>query len=237
MDGDDEDDGDDDDDSLDDPKRGPGVPDSDSDRETTRSSTTARSRGSSISASYHIKGKKKEYTVRGVQTISPKYSSQGTQVDPPKVSTHEKRSSRQDGRRQWAPSAAEVLSPVTVHAGPDLSMTTASPSPALQQPGSPREFLFDSPTTAQPSMHMSTPPPRPAAAPVEPNTSNDGSLTSPPSSIGPISPPDAPLAVSPIRKGSRVWDPARGVELFKRGSEEVLARFLKMGSWEDESAQ
>jgi hypothetical protein len=84
---------------------------------------------------------------------------------------------------------------------------------------------------------MSTPPPRPAAAPVEPNTSNDGSLTSPPSSIGPISPPDAPLAVSPIRKGSRVWDPARGVELFKRGSEEVLARFLKMGSWEDESAQ
>ncbi|KAG6334951.1 hypothetical protein ID866_4130 [Astraeus odoratus] len=32
------------------------------------------------------------------------------------------------------------------------------------------------------------------------------------------------------RKGSRVWDPARGVEEIKRGSEEVLAKFLKMGS-------
>ncbi|KAJ7161391.1 glycosyltransferase family 8 protein [Mycena crocata] len=217
MDGDDEDDGDDDDDSLDGRQRGRGAPDGDSDRETTKSSTTVRSRsGSSISATYSIKGKKKEYR---------------------NVSTHEKRSSHHDGRRQWAPSAADVLPPVTVHAGPDLSMTTASPSPALQQPGSPREFIFASPTTAQSSMQMSTPPPRTTTAPVERQISNDGSLTSPPSSIGPISPPDAPLALSPSRKGSRVWDPARGVELFKRGSEEVLARFLKMGSWEDEGAQ
>ncbi|KAJ7786512.1 glycosyltransferase family 8 protein [Mycena metata] len=238
MDGDDEDDGEDDDDSLDDPHRGRGVPDSDSDRETTKSSTTVRSRGSSVSATYSIKGKKKEYTVRGVQTISPKYRSQGTQAsDAAKVPTHEKRSSRSDGRRQWAPSAAGVVPPVTVHAGPDLSMTTASPSPVLQQPGSPREFSFESPTGALPQMQMSTPPPRPAAAAVERHPSNEGSLTSPPSSIGPISPPDAPLAMSPMRKGSRVWDPARGVELFKRGSEEVLARFLKMGSWEDEGAQ
>ncbi|KAJ7040421.1 glycosyltransferase family 8 protein [Mycena alexandri] len=208
MDGDDEDDGEDDDDSLDDPHRARGVPDSDSDRDTTKGSTTVRSRGSSISATYSIKGKKKEYTVRGVQTISPKYRSQGTQAsDTAKVSTHEKRPSRSDGRRQWAPSAADVLSPVTVYTGADLSMTTASPSPALQQPGSPREFTFASPTSVQPEMLMSTPPPRPAVAPVERHTSNDDSLTSPPSSIGPISPPDAPLAISPIRKGSRVWDP------------------------------
>jgi hypothetical protein len=38
-----------------------------------------------------------------------------------------------------------------------------------------------------------------------------------------------------MRKATRVWDPARGVDLFKRGSEEVLARFLKMGAWEDEN--
>ncbi|KAJ7170067.1 glycosyltransferase family 8 protein [Mycena filopes] len=238
MDGDDEDDGEDDDDSLDDPRRARGVPDSDdSDRETTKSSTTVRSRGSSISATYSIKGKKKEYTVRGVQTISPKYRSQGTQAfDAAKVSTHEKRPSRSDGRRHWAPSAADVLQPV--HTGADLSMTTASPSPALQQPGSPREYLFESPTSGHPQMiQTSTPPPRPAAVPVEGQVSNEGSLTSPPSSLGPISPPDAPLTMSGTRKGSRVWDPARGVELFKRGSEEVLARFLKMGSWEDEGAQ
>ena len=36
--------------------------------------------------------------------------------------------------------------------------------------------------------------------------------------------------LSHIRKGSRVWDPARGVEAFKRGSEEVLAKFMKIGS-------
>ncbi|KAJ7705984.1 hypothetical protein B0H17DRAFT_1192544 [Mycena rosella] len=236
MDGDDEDDGDDDDESMDERQRAHAAAD-DSDLETTLSSTTARSRSgsSSISATYSIKNKKKEYTVRGVQTISPQMRSQGTQVafDPPKVSTHEKRAS---SRRQWAPSAADVAP--TVHTGADLSMTTASPTPVLQQPGSPREFMFASPTT---TAQMSTPPPRAAAAAalasVERQVSNDSSLPSPPSSIGPISPPDAPLAMAGLRKGSRVWDPARGVELFKRGSEEVLARFLKMGSWEDEGAQ
>lgn len=66
--------------------------------------------------------------------------------------------------------------------------------------------------------------------------SNESSLGSPASSIGPVSPVDTATAVMspPMRKGTRVWDPARGVDVFKRGSEEVLAKFLKMGSWEDE---
>lgn len=38
-------------------------------------------------------------------------------------------------------------------------------------------------------------------------------------------------ALSRGRTGSRVWDPARAVDVFKRGSEEVLARFMKIGSW------
>ena len=56
----------------------------------------------------------------------------------------------------------------------------------------------------------------------------------PPPVSPPVSPPSAGGA-SPIhpRKGSRVWDPTRGVESFKRGSEEVLAKFMKKGSWED----
>lgn len=65
--------------------------------------------------------------------------------------------------------------------------------------------------------------------------SNESSLGSPASSFGPLSPVDVHAPLSPIRKGTRVWDPARGVDLFKRGSEEVLARFLKMGSWEEEA--
>ena len=39
------------------------------------------------------------------------------------------------------------------------------------------------------------------------------------------------------RKNGRVFDPARGVDLFKRSSEEVLARFLRMGSFEEEEAR
>ncbi|KAJ7070853.1 glycogenin, partial [Mycena amicta] len=221
MDGDDEDDGEDDESRS-------AV--SESDRETTSSTAT-------ISASYSYKAKKKVYTVRGVQTVSPKYRSQATQVSShmPKVpsTTRERRLSRpsQDGKRQWTPAATVELSPVTVHSGVDMSLMTVSPSSTLQ-PASPREFV--SPT--QPTK-TSTPPLRPSASPVQNIGSNDGSVTSPPSSIGPISPPDAPLATPSARKGSRVWDPARGVELFKRGSEEVLARFLRMGSWEEEQQQ
>ncbi|ETW87037.1 glycosyltransferase family 8 protein [Heterobasidion irregulare TC 32-1] len=43
---------------------------------------------------------------------------------------------------------------------------------------------------------------------------------------------------TPMRKtAARVWDPARGVEIFKKGSEEVLAKFLRMGSWDEESVE
>ena len=49
-----------------------------------------------------------------------------------------------------------------------------------------------------------------------------------------ITPGDTPVQA---RRGSRVWDPARGVDVFKRGSEEVLARFLRMGSFEGEEGK
>lgn len=72
---------------------------------------------------------------------------------------------------------------------------------------------------------------------IQRQSSNDGSsITSPPSSIGPISPDDQYTVPLGMRKPGRVFDPARGVDLFKRGSEEVLARFLRMKSWEDENA-
>ncbi|CAK5264483.1 unnamed protein product [Mycena citricolor] len=189
MDGDDEDTSGDDDESLDD----------------AQSSTPMRSRASSISATYSIKGKNKEYTV-----------------------TTQRRSSRQETRRPWTSTA--VTTPVD-------SKAAMVSSPISAGPTSPREFNFDSPTTRNNT--EATPPPRTAVQATSPASvpfsTNDTSLTSPPSSIGPISPPDAPL-VPPARKGSRVWDPARGVDVFKRGSEEVLARFLKMRSWEEDAA-
>jgi hypothetical protein len=60
------------------------------------------------------------------------------------------------------------------------------------------------------------------------NTSMASSL----SSFSSVSSSNVSTIGSPT-KGGRVWDPARRVELFKRGSEEVLAKFLKGGSGED----
>ncbi|KAF5323529.1 hypothetical protein D9611_005674 [Ephemerocybe angulata] len=79
-------------------------------------------------------------------------------------------------------------------------------------------------------------PPLPArlSPQVSRHASNESSITSPGDSSG----AQTPLAETPVdgptRISGRVWDPARGVEIFKRGSEEVLARFLRMGSWENE---
>lgn len=56
------------------------------------------------------------------------------------------------------------------------------------------------------------------------------------SSLGPISPADNPLSSPSRRLVGRTWDPKTGVDIFKRGSEEVLARFLRMGSWEETTA-
>lgn len=63
--------------------------------------------------------------------------------------------------------------------------------------------------------------------------STETAITASPTSThdSPITPDTTP------RRGSRVWDPARGVDVFKRGSEEVLARFLRMGSFDDEEGK
>ncbi|KAF7311067.1 putative glycosyltransferase family 8 protein GLGEN [Mycena chlorophos] len=230
MDGDDEDEGEEDDDD----ESRSGL--SESDRETAATSTASRS--SRISATYSFKSKVvpkeeyKQYTVRGVQTITPRYRSQGTQVNTAmtthsatKVSStstgardrHARRPSQsgsQDGsgKRQWTVGAATALPPVT---------TTTTPRPIetqQQQQTSPRALT--TPITPAMSVQRTT------------STTSSSSSTS----VGPTSPPDT-IGAAGARKGSRVWDPARGVELFKRGSEEVLARFLKMGSWEEEQGQ
>ena len=89
-------------------------------------------------------------------------------------------------------------------------------------------------TAPLPSSTVKSPPPTHKFS-MNRQTLNDSSIGSPASSLGPLSPTDGQPMLSSMRKSGRVWDPARGVELFKRGSEEVLARFLKMGSWEEES--
>ncbi|KAF4604961.1 glycogenin glucosyltransferase [Pleurotus pulmonarius] len=326
---DDEDEGDDE--NSKEPIAGKWGDDSDPELSSRSSSSRMRSRSGSISASYIIKGKKKEYRVRGVQTVPKETRSQAVQVsistDPPRILTPsptertERRPSRSSagmGKRQWTPATStSTLPPLSVHdvgTGTELPLgsptvfQTGSPAeieaPTIVPPGvrSPREFHFptspppgritprgaqtpkgrvsapvQSPTTVlspaatikpaaespQARHAVLSPQAKVAALRVEPTRAaeikpaspisrrqSSSSTTSTPSSIGPVSPPDTqqsslpPASIlspststSTLRKTSRVWDPARGVELFKRSSEEVLARFLKMGSWEDEAAR
>lgn len=68
------------------------------------------------------------------------------------------------------------------------------------------------------------------------STSNESAVTPSPSTTHDslVTPENTPIGA---RKSGRVWDPARGVDVFKRGSEEVLARFLRMGSFDEEEGK
>lgn len=213
----------------------------DSDRDE-RSSQKQSRRSSVVSASELITGKKKQYNTRGVQTVPRDMRSRAVQVNTflinpstvPKTANQPFSSGTSDVSQQ-----------------PDLPLSTAMPSP-VDESGrnsqTPRPRSSSQQKLAMPeriASHMAsqyTQPPRHiprlgSPSIVSRQVSTDSSLPSPTSSGPPLSPAEGPVPQSPSRKGGRVWDPARGVELFKRGSEEVLARFLKMGSWENEGSR
>ena len=81
----------------------------------------------------------------------------------------------------------------------------------------------------------------PFSPPLHRMSSNDTTLTTSTSTSGQVETPEGTPILGPQappqRKGGRVWDPARGVDVFKRSSEEVLARFLRSGSFDDEDGQ
>ena len=158
-------------------------------------------------------------------------------------------SSGHDSRMKSATNAEVKSSPVSEPSHPTLlklsSLSTAQPRSPMR---SPREFVVSPSATGPPARPLLSPTSKPSVrtsaitttklpSVIARQSSNESSLNSPASSAGPISPSDGSPINPTMKKAGRVWDPARGVELFKRGSEEVLARFLKMGSWEDESAR
>ena len=134
--------------------------------------------------------------------------------------------------------------------GPVTSFTGSLPK--LSPLGSPtglRSPRFASPGGSSTNLAESTPRPvlyKPTQRPSTPQRGGElhrlppssisrtfsSDTASSPSSAGP---PISPTDTRPVhRAGGRAWDPARRVEIFKRGSEEVLSRFLKMGTWEEE---
>ncbi|KZT30838.1 glycosyltransferase family 8 protein [Neolentinus lepideus HHB14362 ss-1] len=93
-----------------------------------------------------------------------------------------------------------------------------------------------------PQIGVTSPTPRPLISPqmMMRTSSNETGMASPLSSNGPVSPMDGQPVPSPARKAAtRVWDPTRSVDIFKKGSEEVLARFLRMApqSWDDQTGE
>lgn len=105
------------------------------------------------------------------------------------------------------------------------------------KPASPVTGLFSTPPQSTPSPKLSRLS-SPFSPPLARSSSNDTALTSSPSTQGPLATPKITPESTPVmgivRRGGRVWDPARGVDVFKRDSEEVLARFLRMGSFEED---
>jgi glycogenin glucosyltransferase len=238
MDGDDEDDSDD----AEPPRHS---------RQRSRAGSGAATPQGSLFA---LKGK---YRARGVQTDDPERKSKGIQVTPrtypgehpsrtasPRVTTFSRNTSRR-------PSYGE-LQPFSHKSRP---VSTADSPPLIRSPRvllSPRKYsppLVDTPAAMSPKYSPVQTPRRRSgtSSPVRQrvlsplttslrsvpglarSASNETALSS---SVGPPSPEMA----SPPVKSTRVWDPARGVDIFKKGSEEVLSRFLRMGSFDDGSA-
>lgn len=128
-------------------------------------------------------------------------------------------------------------SPRRLSSGTQQQFTARKSSLSSTPPSKPESPKLEPAGTSTPP--PSTPPPKPKlTSPFGPamvrSTSNETNLTSSPSTQGAPLTPDSTTGVTPVRKAGRVWDPARGVDVFKRSSEEVLARFLRMGSFEED---
>lgn len=187
---------------------------------------------------------------RSPATASPGTYSPAKRASPPKVSTPPVVESPRVSfgrppaviRRGSTPSPS--VSP-TLHGSPRGILSPRYPgSPrtlstgSIQKPGSPMAG-----TTVNRSAQTTPPPKQPPrlSSPFAPqiqiqrSVSTETTATISPSSTHSSSliTPDNTPVLGP-RKAGRVWDPARGVEAFKRSSEEVLARFLRIGSFDDD---
>ncbi|KAI9460544.1 hypothetical protein BJY52DRAFT_1118085, partial [Lactarius psammicola] len=187
-----------------------------------------RSRSGSFATAHHGgKSKKKEYRSQGVQTIPKETKDQSVQVTVLTDATDANRSLKDMERR---PDEVPKLSPLgspaglrspryTSPRGSSTNLAESTPRPTLYKP------VQRSSALQRGGMEQ-------RLTPTSFSRTISSDTASSPSSAGP---PTSPADSRPIhRTGGRVWDPARGVEIFKKGSEEVLSRFLKMGSWEEE---
>jgi hypothetical protein len=135
-------------------------------------------------------------------------------------------------KKHWHPSSSLKVLPPAMNVATGAQQT-GSLSPAVSQVSTPRSSVSSAMMGSRETlMPPQTPPRAERSATLSPLPSPSRSESPTSSSLGPASAAEGQSPITPSR-ASRVWDPARGVELFKRGSEEVLARFLKISSRED----
>ncbi|KAI0962044.1 hypothetical protein AcV7_000973 [Taiwanofungus camphoratus] len=154
------------------------------------------------------------HTLGSPRTYSPPKASPPKVPSPPKGASPRKLSlPQQTSALRKGTIATPPSKPASPVIGPAATPSHGTPSPKLSKLSSPH------------------------SPPLARSSSNDTALTSSPSTQAvptpSISPEGTPVMGS-IRKSGRVWDPARGVDVFKRSSEEVLAKFLRMGSFDDD---
>ena len=236
MDGDDEDDSDD-----------PGPP-----RHSRQRSRAGSGAATPQGNLFTYKGK---YRGRGVQTESPDLRSRGVQVTPqthpeeypthtssPRITTLPRNVSRhsygvQSSSLQSRPVSATNSPPLLRSPRVLISPRTYSPPngntpPILSPKYSPVQTPRRRPSISSPMRERVLSPLTTSIRSVPALARSASNETALSSSVGPPSPD---IGSTPT-KSTRVWDPARGVDIFKKGSEEVLSRFLRMGSFDEGSA-
>ena len=200
---------------------------------------------------------KGKYRGRGVQTEPPERCSKGVQATPivqpagspvnissPRFMTFSGRSSRRSSYGELPPifhqsrPASTADSPPLIRSprvlksphkySPPQAYTPLALSPVYSPVQTPRRRSGTLSPVRQRVLSPLTTSIRSVPA-LARSASNETALSS---SVGPPSPDTASTPV----KSTRVWDPARGVDIFKKGSEEVLSRFLRMGPFDDGSA-
>ncbi|KAG2156652.1 glycosyltransferase family 8 protein [Suillus bovinus] len=210
----------------------------DSDEEEGKQTVTeVRSRSSSIATA------NKKYRSFGVQTDAKEVRTRSVQVSseedvavkrPLKARTHSG-----SMKKHWHPSSSpRVLPPVmNVAAGAEPNGLL---SPTVSQVSTPRSSVSSAMMGSRETLLPPQTPGQPGETTLRAERSTTPSSLSSPSQLfsneSPTSSSPAPTSPAEGRtpsRASRVWDPARGVELFKRGSEDVLVRFLKLSSREE----
>ncbi|TCD66487.1 glycogenin glucosyltransferase [Steccherinum ochraceum] len=196
-------------------------------------------------------GSPRTYSPPHVQS-PPKMQSPTKAPSPPRVASPKVASSPKAGSPRPGNSRRASASGLPPRITSPLQITTQSSQVSGgQQVASPRPVASRRSSTSTPpvrsdsplllrTQQSSTPPPRllpKLSSPFSPQltrsiSAETNATLSPSTTQSSLATPES-TPVTATRKGGRVWDPSRGVDVFKRSSEEVLTRFLRMGSFEE----